>query len=68
LTSQQKLATSGLPTIHQSDSLKSLASNGYGAFLTSAMTAGFAHFGAPVPLQVWVNWNIGDIDKNLNRA
>jgi glyoxylase-like metal-dependent hydrolase (beta-lactamase superfamily II) len=50
------------------DSLKSLASNGYGAFLTSAMAAGLAHFGAPVPLQVWVNWNIRDIDKNLDRA
>jgi cyclase len=50
------------------DSLKSLASNGYGASLTSAMTAGIAHFGAPVPLQVWVNWNIADIDKNLDRA
>ena len=23
---------------------------------------------APVPLQVWVNWNIADIDKNLERA
>ncbi len=50
------------------DSLKSLASNGYGASLTSAMTAGIADFGPPVPLQVWVNWNIADIDKNLNRA
>ena len=50
------------------DSLKSLASNGYGASLTSAMTAGIAHFGVPVPLQVWVNWNIADIDKNLDRA
>ena len=50
------------------DSLKSLASNGYGAFLTSAMAAGLTHFGAPVPLQVWVNWNIRDIDKNLDRA
>ena len=50
------------------DSLKSLASNGYGAFLTSAMAAGFAHFGAPTPLQDWVNWNIRDIDKNLDRA
>ena len=29
------------------DSLKSLASNGYGASLTSAMTAGLAHFGGP---------------------
>jgi hypothetical protein len=27
-----------------------------------------AHFGAPVPLQVWVNWNIADIYKNLERA
>jgi hypothetical protein len=52
----------------RADSLKSLASNGYGASLTSAMTAGIAHFGAPVPLQVWVNWNIADIDKNLGRA
>jgi glyoxylase-like metal-dependent hydrolase (beta-lactamase superfamily II) len=50
------------------DSLKSLASNEYGASLTSAMTAGLAHFGVPVPLQVWVNWNIADIDKNLERA
>jgi hypothetical protein len=50
------------------DSLKSLASNGYGASLTSAMTAGLAHFKAPVPLQVWVNWNIADIYKNLERA
>jgi hypothetical protein len=50
------------------DSLKSLASNGYGASLTSAMTAGIAHCGAPIPLQVWVNWNIADIDKNLDRA
>ena len=50
------------------DSLKSLASNGYGTSLTSEMTAGFAHFGAPVPLQVWVNWNIADIDRNLERA
>jgi cyclase len=50
------------------DSLKSLASNAYGAFLTAAMAAGLAHFGAPVPLQDWVNWNIRDIDKNLDRA
>jgi len=50
------------------DSLRSLASNRYGASLTSAMTAGLAHFGVPVPLQVWVNWNIADIDKNLERA
>jgi len=50
------------------DSLKSLASNGYGASLTSAMAQGLAHFGGPVPLQVWVNWNIADIDKNLKRA
>jgi cyclase len=50
------------------DSLKSFASNGYGASLTAAMAAGLAHFGAPVPLQVWVNWNIADIDKNLDRA
>ena len=49
-------------------SLKSLASNGYGDSLTSAMAAGFAHFGPPPPLQVWVNWNISDIDKNLDRA
>jgi cyclase len=50
------------------DSLKSLASNGYGASLTAAMAAGLSHFGAPVPLQFWVNWNIRDIDKNLDRA
>ena len=50
------------------DSLKSLASNGYGGFLTAAMAAGLAHFGAPAPLQDWVNWNIRDIDKNLDRA
>ena len=50
------------------DSLKSLASSGYGAFLTSAMSAGLAHFGGPVPLQVWVNWNIRDINKNLDRV
>ena len=31
-------------------------------------SAGLAHFGAPAPLQVWVNWNIADIDKNLDRA
>jgi cyclase len=50
------------------DSLKSLASNGYGASLEAAMAAGLAHFGPAPPLQFWVNWNIRDIDKNLNRA
>jgi len=50
------------------ESLKSLASNGYGDFLSSAMAAGLAHFGAAPPLQVWVNWNISDIHKNLDRA
>jgi cyclase len=50
------------------DSLKSLGSNGYGASLSAAMAEGLPHFGAPLPLQFWVNWNIPDIDKNLERS
>ncbi len=49
-------------------SLKSLDSNGYGAFLTKSMTTGEPHFGDTASLQDGVNTNISDIYKNLDRA
>ena len=49
-------------------SLKSLNSNGYGAFLTKSMAAGEPHFGEPAPLQDGVNSNISDVYKNLDWA
>jgi cyclase len=49
-------------------SLKSLDSNGYGAFLTKSMASGEPHFGEPAPLQDGVNTNISDVYKNLDRS
>ncbi len=49
-------------------SLKSLDSNGYGAFLTKSMAAGQPHFGDPEPLQDGVNSNVSDVCKNLDRV
>jgi cyclase len=48
-------------------SLKSLDSNGYGAFLTKGMASGEPHFGDAPPLQNGVNANISDIYKTLDR-
>jgi cyclase len=49
-------------------SLKSLDSNGYGAFLTKSMAAGIPHFGDSESLQSGVNSNISDVYKNLERV
>jgi cyclase len=48
-------------------SLKSLDSNGYGAFLTKSIASGEPHFGSPLPLQNGINANIADVYKNLDR-
>jgi glyoxylase-like metal-dependent hydrolase (beta-lactamase superfamily II) len=49
-------------------SLKSLDSNGYGAYLMKSMGAGLPHFGEPATLQSGINSNIRDIYKNLDRV
>lgn len=49
-------------------SLKSIASNDYGAYLTRSMASGLPHFGAMQPLQDSVNGNIRDIYQNLDKA
>jgi glyoxylase-like metal-dependent hydrolase (beta-lactamase superfamily II) len=50
------------------ESLKSLQSNGYGAFLTKTLAADNTHFGPMPPLQNDVNDNIRDVYNNLDRA
>jgi glyoxylase-like metal-dependent hydrolase (beta-lactamase superfamily II) len=49
-------------------SLKSLDSNGYGAYLIKSMAAGQPHFGPPEPLEDGVSSNISDIYKNLDKV
>jgi glyoxylase-like metal-dependent hydrolase (beta-lactamase superfamily II) len=49
-------------------SLKSLDSNGYGAFLMKSIASGEPHFGEPAPLQEGVNTNIAEVYKNLDRV
>jgi len=48
--------------------LKSLDSNGYGAYLTKSMAAGIPHFGDFAPMQDLVNSNIRDVYKNLDKV
>jgi len=49
-------------------SLKSLESNGYGAFLARIDEESWPHFGKRPPLQDGVNTNIGEIYANLDRV
>lgn len=49
-------------------SLKSLQSNGYGAYILQNNERFRPHFGPVPPLQVGVNTNIGEIYKNLDRV
>jgi len=49
-------------------SLKSLSSNGYGAYVAKSMASGIPHFGEMPPLQDLVNENITDIYKKLDNA
>jgi len=50
------------------DSLKSMQSNGYRAFLEKTRAAENMHFGPMSPLQNDVNGNIRDVFKNLDRS
>lgn len=49
-------------------SLRSMQSNGYGAFVDRTVAAENPHWGAAPPLQEGVNENIRDVLKNLDRA
>ncbi len=49
-------------------SLKSLQSNGYGAFLTRTLAQDNLHFGPMPPLQNEINSNIRDVYNNLDRT
>jgi cyclase len=48
-------------------SLRSMQSNGYGAFLARTVAAENPHWGVVAPLQDGVNENIHDVLKNLDR-
>ena len=49
-------------------SLKSLDSNGYGAYVSKSMASGIPHFGEMPPLQTLINDNIKSVYENLDKA